>query len=234
MKKYVALMLAVLVMCAVCAVGLADGEGSVVQSSCNIVKSGDYYLVYCYAQVHNNSDHIICLDEGVFELSSGEQLLYSGAVSQLWPYFIAPGEDGYVFDIASFEPNEDGIVVPNVTGIHYNIKYMTIDPAYAGQKLQVAARLEQGASADDLAVVCEVYNPARMDAYDATVSFGLYTAGGSMIYADGKTLQGVGIPAGGTVLVRFDIDELFAQQWQSYGAAPAEVRATAMFRSNDD
>lgn len=234
MKKILALFAAVMMLCAFGAPVLADSEGTIVQSSCNIVKSGDYYLVYCYAQVHNNSDEIICLDEGTFELSGGEQLLYSGQVSQLWPYFIAPGEDGYLFDIASFEPNENGAVVPNVTGLHYNLRYMTIDPAYAGQQLEIVPRIEKGAAEDELSIVCEVRNPTQKDAYDATVAFGLYTDGGSMIYADGRTLSDVGIPAGGTTLVRFDLDELFIEQWMSYGAAPSKVRATAMFRSNDD
>ena len=45
-----------------------------------------------------------------------------------------------------------------------------------------------------------------------------------MVYADGTTLQDVGIPAGGTVLVRFDVDEAFVTQWQSYGAMPTQVQ----------
>lgn len=234
MKKWITLMLAMLILGALCAGGLADSEGTIVQSSCNIVRSGDCYLVYCYAQVHNNSGDIICLDRGTFEIASGEQLLYSGEVTQLWPYFIAPGEDGYLFDIALFEPGENGLSAPNVTGIDYNIQYMAIDPAYAGQQLDVRAELVQGAGENELSVVCEISNPTRMDAYGANIALGLYTDSGAMIYADGRALQDVGIPAGGEVLVRFAVDELFVRQWKGYGAEPAGVRATAMFRSGDD
>ncbi len=233
MKKWMALALLALMLLAACVSAGADGEGVIVQSSCNIVKSGDYYLVYCYAQVHNNSDEIICLDHGTFDLTNGEQLLSTGEVTQLWPYFLSPGEDGYVFDIVSFEPNEDGVVVPNVTGIHYNIHYMTIDPAYAGQDLSVISHIETEPGGEQY-VVCEVTNPTSITAYDPTVAFGMYTDEGSMIYADGTMLKNVGVPAGGTVMVRFDIDELFTQQWNSYGAQPSEARAQAMFRSNDD
>ena len=52
--------------------------------------------------------------------------------------------------------------------------------------------------------------------------------------ADGKTLTDVGIPAGGRVLTRFDVDPLLVQQWISYGAAPANVVAVAMVRSGED
>lgn len=232
MKKWAAMILAAVLLTAFISTALADGEGAIVQSSCNIVKSGEYYLVYCYAQVRNQSDSIICIDKGTFQLSNGEQLLYVGEVSQLWPYFIAPGEEGYLFDIASFEPNEDGVVVPTVTGIHYDLKYMTIDPAYAGQTLDVDARIEGGV--EDMVIACQVSNPTASAAYDATIAFGLYSDSGALIYADGQTLKGIGIPAGGSVYVRFDVDELFARQWSAYGAEPAQVRATAMFRNNDD
>ncbi len=73
-----------------------------------------------------------------------------------------------------------------------------------------------------------------VDAYDPTVAFGLYTGEGSMIYADGMTLRDVGIPAGGTVLVRFAIDSVFVSQWQGYGVVPAEARVSASFRADDD
>ena len=234
MKKWASIILAAVLLTALCVSALADGEGAIVQSSCNIVKSGDYYLVYCYAQVRNQSDSIICLDKGTFQLANGEQLLYVGEVDQLWPYFIAPGEEGYLFDIASFEPNEDGVVVPNVTGIHYDLKYMTIDPAYAGQALDVSAQIQKGRREDEMSVVCRVINPTAVDAYDATIAFGLYTESGALIYANGQTLKNVGIPGGDSVYVRFEVDELFARQWSAYGAEPAQVRATAMFRSNDD
>ena len=83
---------------------LADDEGVVVQSSCNIVQSGDYYLVYCYAQVHNQSDQIICLEQGTLELRNGDQLVAEAQVTQLWPYFVGPGEDEPVTVVS-----EDGV-----------------------------------------------------------------------------------------------------------------------------
>ena len=69
MKKYwVWIALAAMLLCG--AVGLADSEGVIVQSSCNILQSGEYYLVYTFAQVHNNSDSIICLDQGTLDRKS--------------------------------------------------------------------------------------------------------------------------------------------------------------------
>ena len=71
MKKMLAA-LALALTLPTCALG--DSEGVIVQSSCNIVQSGDYYLAYCFAQVHNNASTVICLDQGPFDLQSGETL----------------------------------------------------------------------------------------------------------------------------------------------------------------
>lgn len=232
-KGFVPALLAVL-LSAFAALGIAEGEGIVVQSSCSIVQSGEYYLVYCYAQVHNDSDQVICLEQGRFDLQNGEQLLSTNRITQLWPHFINPGKDGYVFDIVSFEPNEDGVVVPQVTGINYQIDYMTVDPAYGNFELGVSASIEQEREDSGLKVICEVTNPMDVDAYDPAVTFGLYTAEGRLVYADGMTLQGVGIPAGGRTLVRFDVDEAFVAQWKSYNAMPAEARVSATFRRDED
>lgn len=233
MRKYLAVLLAMMALLMAGAGALADGEGVVVQSSCNIVQSGEYYLVYCYAQIHNNSDQIICMEQGMLELHNGEQLLASQLIDALWPRFVNPGEDGYVFDIVAFEPGENGPVLPQVTGLHYDIQYSTVAPEYASRDLGVVAEIMRDAQ-NNLIVVCELLNDTQTDAFDASVAFGLYTDAGQMIYADGVLLKEIGIPAGGSTLVRFVIDGALTQQWESYGAKVTGVQATAAFRDSDD
>ena len=232
MKRWLSVLLALMAI-AFLPCALADDEGVIVQSSCSIVQSGDYYLVYCYAQVHNQSDQIICLERGTLELRNGEQLVADAEVSQMWPYFIDPGEDGYLFDVVAFEPNEDGVVVPTITGLEYFVGYMPVEPQFAGKKLECASRIERDPDGT-LYVVCELHNPSQIPAYDPSVAFGLYTEGGAMIYAGGMTLQSIGVPAGGSTLVRFPIDKVFVSQWDSYGASPAQVQAGAIFRNDAD
>ena len=233
MKKCAFALMMTLLLAALATVCLADCEGVVVGSSCNIVQSGEYYLVYFYAQVHNNSNEIICLESGTFELHSGEQILASQPVTQLWPYFINPGEDGYVFDVVAFEPGENGAVVPSVTDILYDIQYMTVDTQYASRDLSAVAELER-TQEGGLTVVCHITNGTDTDAYDPTIAFGLYAENGGMLYADGTTLQNVGIPAGGTLLMRFPVDEDFVAQWDTYGMSAAEARVSAAFRNDED
>lgn len=214
--------------------GLSEGEGVVVSSTCSIVQDGDFYLVYCYAQVHNNSDQVICMNYGTVELHNDEQLLASEEISQLWPYFLSPGEDGYLFDTIAFAPNEDGVVVPNVTGIVYNIDYMTVDTSYGNYGLTTAAHIEQDPSNGALTVVCEVTNNTQMEAYDPVIAFGLYTEGGQLLYTNGRSLQNVGVPVGGTMLIKFPLESVFVNQWTSYGFAPAQAQVIGAFRQDDD
>lgn len=234
MRKWMTLVLLALAMLAACTLSLAEGEGSVVQSSCSVVQSGDYYLVYCYAQIHNNTDKVICLERGTFELHSGEQLLASQEVEKIWPGMIAPGGEGYAFGVVAFEPDENGEpVVPHITGLTYDIEYMAVDAAFASIDLPVDAQIERDASGG-MSVLCTVHNDTAADAFGAAVTFGLYTDGGAMVYADGMTLRSVGVPAGDSVIVRFALDDAIVDQWNAYGANITQVRAAASYRDGTD
>ena len=232
MKKLCMLMLcALLGLWGACA--LADSEGVIVQSSCSIAKDGDSYLVYAFAQVHNASQETICLDEGRMILNNGDVIAADKRVSQMWPYYLAPGEDGYLFDVIEFHPTEDGTLrIPQLTGLVYDNKYMTIDSQYGGTTLPADAFVNT--TSRGTTVHCELHNDTEREAYDVTLAIGVYTDAGQLIYADGKTLSDIGIPAGGRVLVRFDVDPLLVNQWVSYGASPARVVATAMVRGGED
>lgn len=229
--KRAAMLLALALVLTIGVGALAQDEGAIVQSSCNIVQSEEYVLVYCFAQVHNNSDQTICLDGGALRLMNGEEALSESRVSRLWPSLLAPGGDGYLFDIVTFE---DGEGVPSITGFDYDIGYMEIDPAYAGQALDIQAQIEMSDLTGRMNVVCEVSNPTDETAFGASAAFGLYTEAGQMVYADGMRLSEIGIPAGGSVLVRFEVEDELVEQWKSYDALPTQARACAMFSTTDD
>ena len=226
MKKILALIL--MLVCVTAATAMAEEAGAIVQSSCSIVQSGDDYLAYCFAQVHNNTDNVLCLDEGTFQLTQGELTLAAEEVSKLWPQFLAPGEDGYLFDVVPFDE------MPQVTGLEYHVRYLEINPAYAGVKMDVQSRLELDEESGVLSVVCEMENPTDADAFHPMIAIGLYSDAGQLLYADGRNLRDVGVTAQGSLLVRFEVEEMLTQQWISYGALPTQVKAYAMFRTGSD
>ena len=225
MKKIFAL---VLMLALATAPAMAQEEGAIVQSSCSIVPSGDYYMVYCFAQVHNNTDQVLCLEDGTFYLTSGEETIAAEEVAKLWPYFLAPGEDGYLFDIVPFE------TMPQITGLTYDLEYLTVNPAYAGIKLDAKTRVELDEDSGVLSVICELTNPADMEAFDPAVAIGLYTDAGQLVYAEGRNLSDVGMAAHGGLLVRFEVEPDMVEQWISYDALPTQVQVNAMFRTGSD
>lgn len=227
MKKMLAIVL-LMVLWALPMAAARGEEGTIVQSSCSIVQSGEHYLAYCFAQVHNHTDQVLCLDEGMFRLKGGEETIAADEVSSLWPQFVAPGADGYLFDIVQFDS------MPQVTGLEYDIQYLTISPAYAGEAMQTNAHVELDDESGALSVVCELINSGDTDAYNPMLAIGLYTDAGQLIYADGRNLKDVGVPAGGRLLVRFDVEYMLWEQWSSYGAVPTLVRAEAMYRTGSD
>lgn len=231
MKRF----LAALLLAALMTVPAAAEEetAAIAQSTCSIVQSGDYYLVYCFAQVHNHGEQTLCLQDGRFELLGGEEVLATQELSQLWPHFIAPGQDGYFFDVVVFEPNEQGPVLPQVTGLRYDARYMTVEAQYASLPLGCQAHVEREETGG-LYVVCELENTTKQDVFDPGAAFGLYAQSGALLYADGIILQGVGIPAGGKTLVRFEVDSDFVSQWDSYGVSAAGVQAAAWYRDAQD
>ena len=226
MKRWIA---AVLVMLLFAVPAMAEEEmGTIVQSSCSIVQDGEYYLAYCFAKIRNDSDQVLCLDEGTFYLVNGDEEIASEEVSQLWPYFLAPGTEGYLFDIVPFGE------MPQITGIDYDLRYLDIHSAYAGTTLKTQGHVELDEDRNALSVLCEVVNPSDTDAYDPMVVMGLYTDAGQLVYCDGRNLKDVGIAANGKLMVRFYVEPMLVEQWMNYGALPTQVQTSAMFRTGSD
>ena len=226
MKRWIAAVL-MLLLFAVPAMA-EEGMGTIVQSSCSIVQDGEYYLAYCFAKIRNDTDQVLCLDEGMFYLVNGDEEIASEEVSQIWPYFLAPGTEGYLFDIVPFEE------MPQITGIDYDLRYLDIHSAYAGTTLKTQGYVELDEDRNALSVLCEVVNPTDADAYDPTVVVGLYTDAGQLVYSDGRSLKDVGIPANGKLMVRFYVEPMLVEQWLNYGALPTQVQTGAMFRTGSD
>ena len=89
----------------------ADEGATVVQSSCSIMEAENSVILYCYAQVYNGTGNVVCMEEGQFELRSGDDILATGSVEQMTPYFLRPGEEGYLYDavvLDSAGEEEDG------------------------------------------------------------------------------------------------------------------------------
>ncbi len=206
----------------------ADG-GMVAQSSCSVLDTEGGHLVTCYAEVVNVSGDVICLEEGTYDLLSGDEVLAAGQVQPIMPYFLAPGERGYLCDAALVE-NE---TMPPITALRYDVEYLTIDGRYAPTALLCTPeRMER--EDGGLTVELLLRNETDETAWSPAVSYGLYSGSGALLYADGRTLDGTGIPPGGSLRVRFTVLGALLERWDGFGAPPEEIHASACFGGDED
>lgn len=212
----------------------AGAELNVVQTACNILTFDDECHVYCCAQVHNDSDYLAGMEQGLFRLISGDTVLAEENVERLWPYFVDANGDGYLFQTVIFYPDEDGnLEIPSITGLSYQLASMTVPVSAANETLLAEAEIER-TETGGYVLICKLQNTDSETAWNPLVTYGLYTSGGSMLYADGLSLENTGIGSGSTLELRFAVNAQIVKQWVSYGVEPTEVRVQGFYRRDSD
>ena len=211
---------------------MAENELSIVQSSISIVRQEAGWLLSCYAEVRNDSAQVVALEEGHFSLTAQGGPLANGAVGSLMPYFLSPGQIGYLRDTVQIPPLE-GDEQPLVTGLSYALTALPVDSALQSEGLSVRMeRMER--ENGGLLVELRLQNTTASPIWNPTLAWGLYASGGALLYADGRTLGNIALPGGDETIVRFDVPAAYVDRWDEYGAEPAEVRAMASYGGDED
>ena len=214
--------------------GIAAADLNVVQTSCNILVSEEECQIVCCAQVHNDSDTLAGLDHGFFRLVNGEEVVAEEGISRIWAYFLDPGGDGYVFETVRFYPDEEGqLEVPTITGVTFEMVDMFVPVTVQNQMLSTEMHIER-MEAGGYVLVCTLKNDTAETAWNPQVTYGLYTDGGSLLYADGRSLDNMGISGGNQIELRYMVNPQIVAQWISYGVEPAEVRVKGYYRQETD
>ena len=213
---------------------MAGAELNVVQTACNILVYSDECQIYCCAQVHNDSDRLAGMEHGLFRLLSGDVVIAEENVERLWPYFVDANGDGYIFQTVTFYPDEDGnLEIPSITGLNFQLSSMTMPVSVANETLVADAEIEK-TQTGGYVLICRLQNTDDETAWNPLVTYGLYTSGGSLLYADGLSLENTGISSGSTLELRFTVNAQIVKQWFSYGVEPAEVRVQGFYRRDSD
>ncbi|MBQ9010482.1 MAG: hypothetical protein IJ088_14315 [Clostridia bacterium] len=214
--------------------GVAAADLNVVQTSCNILVAEEECRIVCCAQVHNDSDRLAGLEHGLLRLTNGGEVIAEESVSRIWPYFLDPGGDGYVFETVTFYPDEDGnLEVPSITGVSFEMNAMDVPVSVENNMLRAEMHIERMETGGYI-MACTLANDEAETAWNPQVTFGLYTDGGSLLYADGQSLDNIGISGGNQLELRFMINPQIVAQWGGYGVEPAEVRVKGYYRQESD
>ena len=233
-KKIAALVLLIGILTACCGLAQAEEALSVSQTACSIIETEGVYLIYSYAQVHNNSDQVVCLAQGTYELTAGGESLGVYEVEEIWPDFLSPDADGYLSNLLIYDPEEqENGDAPAITGLTYDLETMSVSTDLQNYDLEVTAEFAE-ISSGDISVQCRIKNTTEEDAWNPIVVYGLYTSGGSLVYCEGKMLDNIALPAGSEIITTFTVSGTQGGQWKSYGAFPTEIKALASYRIDTD
>ncbi|MBR1709378.1 MAG: hypothetical protein IJ719_11180 [Clostridia bacterium] len=231
MKRFLAVLAAFLM---VSFMASAEDTIRVVQTACNILVYGDECQVFCCAQVHNDTNRILGIESGTVRLLYEDTVVAEEEVERLWPYFLDPGGDGYLFQLIRFLPDAQGNpVIPAITGVIYDLNTMNVPATMQNQMLESTLEIERTQNGG-YAIVVSAKNAGEETVWDTMITYGLYTSGGSLLYADGESFDQMGISPGSQLEKRFSINSQIVAQWENYGVEPAEFRVFAYYRSDTD
>lgn len=224
MKKILALVMALCLLMG-CSTAMAAGKLVVNQETYTPIEMySDSFYAYIFAEVTNTGDKNVEFGSGIFEvLNADGDAIESFDLYSAYPEVLAPGEVGYVayyrsvddaksledipdymLTISGKSSKDDAPVHMTATGVVEEVPYWS-DTQYQ--------------------VTVTITNNTDKTIYDAYVTYGIYDANGTLLYADYTTLYNMGVPAGSTVEVRQTIGEAFLKLWKANGTVPATVNA---------
>ncbi len=190
----------------------------------------NYYLAYCFAQVHNNASTVICLDRGTFDLQSGETLLSTSGSRRFGRTSSTPARTAIC--LTSFPSSRMKTAARRSLhhGHFHNLTYLPVDAAFAklrpfGGFGNRSGRLRHSGcdlppdQFDEMDAITRPWPSAQRYGQRRDALFGRYDAPGR-----GYSGRRHGAESS------FRRGRAFVAQWQSYGAMPTQVHTNASFR----
>lgn len=137
---------------------------------------------------------------------------------------------------AYLKPGESTVIsmnadVEEATPASYTLTITQGEDAYYANtrydaQTKLALNVEDGWSVRNY-LYASVTNNTDDTVYDLEAAFALRDEDGSIIYVDDKTCYDLGIPSGGSVIVRLDIPDEFMEYYEANGIKPAAVDVIA-------
>ncbi len=227
-KRLIALFAAVLMVAMLVPAALAAGQMTLEKEAFLVLPSyGTTVYGYYFAEIQNTGDTALKLQDAVLILKGKEgDELKKREWFNSYPQVINPGESAYisVYDYLDTEEAKD-----EITSYSFDIKgstksylkttrYATADAAY---------QLEQGSYSNRAYVTAVIKNETGAPCYNPSAVVVLRDAESELLYVDSTTLYGAGIPAGGEILVRVEVNSTIVDHFVDQGIEPASVEVLA-------
>ncbi len=223
MKRFVSLLMALcLTLC--CSAALAAGKLEVTQETYVAVESYGSCTGYLYAEITNTGNSNAEFDSGVLEvLSENGDVTDTSAIYSAYPNVLAPGEKAYLVERIYAE---DGVQLSEIADHSLSVLGKTSkDEAAAHLDASAVVEAYEGWDGTDYRIILTVTNSTDKTVYDALLVVGVYDQDGTLLYADDDVIYRVGIPAGGTLEYRLDVNTDIVACWKANSIQPisAEV-----------
>lgn len=227
-KRLIALFAAVLMVAMLVPAALAAGQMTLEKEAFLVLPSyGTTVYGYYFAEIQNTGDAALKLQDAVLILKGkeGDELKKREWFSS-YPQVINPGESAYisVYDYLDTEEAKD-----EITSYSFDIKGST-QPSMKTTMYTVedaAYQLEQGDYSNSAYVTALIKNETDVPCYNINAVIVLRDAEGELLFVDSTTLYGAGIPAGGEILVRREIDSSIVDHFVDQAIKPASVEVLA-------
>ena len=232
MKKFFILLLALLLLCST---ALADASLQVVNTMYQIIPYYDSAIGVYYAEVVNNGDTLICLDDErsrVEVMDSEGNVVLSEEIWNTTPAVLAPGETGYVVPFRMYMDEVDVSALTDYAIHLYAEEATYFDPtAYLPvDGISAEFRVETDDWGDAVTTLYTTFtNTSDQVAYNFNFVLGVYDEGGALIYTCDASTFDVGVPVGESVIVRSKIDEVITSYWAENGIVPASVNVIGYY-----
>ncbi len=121
---------------------------------------------------------------------------------------------------------EDGVQLSEIADHSLSVLGKTSkDEAAAHLDASAVVEAYEGWDGTDYRIILTVTNSTDKTVYDALLVVGVYDQDGTLLYADDDVIYRVGIPAGGTLEYRLDVNTDIVAYWKANSIQPisAEV-----------
>lgn len=188
------------------------------------------------AEVENKSDQVASVNEATLQVldAAGAEVGVISLYSSV-PMYVQPGEKAFITtgysslsaeqieQVTSWQLTIQGVVA------EYPEEYPLLDITSETQEEVVVTDYFAGTEGKQLSLVHTITNNQEYPVYDARTFTVVRDASGKAVAFDEQTVMFVGIPAGGSILMKGTIAAGLVEALEAAGMAPATVEAIAYY-----
>lgn len=223
-KRIVGMLVALIMICGILPAYAAGGIDTT-EETWYVVSHSDDYRVYYYAVVTNTSDEPEEINDLLFEIKdSGETSIESTSKFKLYPEILEPGQSGWLVISQDVKDIDSRSVID-----HYALTITSKKNDDEAVRLLTAGAeyLEEDEDENEDVLRATVTNSGADNVFEITAAVAARDAEGKLLYVASAATKDIGLPAGGSLLIRSEIKSDIVDALEDAGVEVASAEAVA-------